>query len=110
LPGDFSIEERDQYIEISCDGEFKREFNKDFLSDFWLKGRAEYGLISDRALKVLIPFSTSYLCETGFSAMFAIKYKHRSKIELEPDLRQKFTLIKPHIAELCYSKLAQCSH
>ena len=110
LPADFSVQERDQFIELSCDGGLKSEFNKDFLSDFWLKRRAEYGLISDRALKCLIPFSTSYLCETGFSAMIAIKYKDRSKLELEPDLRLKLTLIKPDIADLCKSKQAQCSH
>ena len=47
-------------------GGLKNEINKDMLCDFWLKRRAEYGLISDRALHFLIPFSTSYLCETGF--------------------------------------------
>ena len=78
--------------------------------DFWFKRREEYGLISDRALKFLIPFSTSYLWDTGFSAMLAIKNKYRSKLELEPDLRLKLTLIKPDIVELCKSKQAQCSH
>ena len=91
LPADFSVQERDQFIELSCDGGLKSEFSKDLLSDFWLKRRAEYGLISDRALKFLIPFSTSYLCETGFSAMLGIKNKYRSKLELEPDLRLKLT-------------------
>ena len=67
LPADFSVQERDQIIELSCDGGLKSEFKNDLLSDFWLKRRAEYGLISDRALKFLIPFSTSYLCEIGFS-------------------------------------------
>ncbi|ESN96744.1 hypothetical protein HELRODRAFT_147749, partial [Helobdella robusta] len=90
--------------ELSCDGGLKNEFNKDLLSDFWLKKREEYGLISDRALKFSIPFSTSYLFETGFFAMLAIKNKYRSKLELEPDLRLKLTLIKPDIAELCKSK------
>ena len=78
--------------------------------DFWLKRREEYGLISDRALKFLIPFNTSYLYETEFSAMLAIKNKYRSKLELEPDLRLKLTLIKPDVAELYKSKQAQCSH
>jgi hypothetical protein len=30
LPADFSVEERDQFIELSCDGGLKSEFNKDF--------------------------------------------------------------------------------
>ena len=110
LPLDFSVQERDQFIELSCDNGLKSEFNKDLLSDFWLKRRAEYGLISDRALKFLIPFSTSYLCETGFSAMIGIKNKYRSRLELEPDLRLKLTKLKPDISKLCTSKQAQCSH
>lgn len=110
LPVDFSAQERDQFVELSCDGGLKNEFNKDLLSDFWLKRREEYGLLSDRALKCLIPFSTSYLCENGFSAMLAIKNKYRSKLELEPDLRLKLTKLKPDIAKLCNSKQAQCSH
>ena len=87
--------------DLSCDGGLKNEFKKDILCDFWLKQRAEYGLISDRALKLLIPFSTSYLCEAGFSAMLAIKNKHRTKLELEPDLRLKLTNIKPDILQVC---------
>src|ERR1043165_5157462 len=83
------------------------------LCDFLLKRRAEYGLISDPALKFLIPFSTSYLCETGFSAIFiyACDQKQiRTKLELEPDLRLKLTNIKPDIVNLCLSKQAHCSH
>ena len=110
LPADYSVFERDQFVEISCDRELKNEFKKDMLCDFWLKRRNEYGLISDRALKFLIPFNTSYLCETGFSAMLAIKNKYRTKLELEPDLRLKLTNIKPDIANLCASKQAHSSH
>ena len=73
---DFSVQERDQFVELSCDGGLKNEFKKDMLCDFWLKRRAEYALISNKALHFLMPFSTSYLCETGFSAMLAIKNKY----------------------------------
>ena len=51
------------------------------------------------SLHFLILFSTSNLqCETGFSAMLAIKNKYRSKLELEPDVRMKLTNMKPDIA------------
>jgi hypothetical protein len=50
LPADFSVQERDQFVELSCDGGLKNEFKKDILCDFWLKQRAEYELISDKAL------------------------------------------------------------
>ena len=89
---------------------FEKRVQKRHFVRFWLKRRAEYGLTSDRALKFLIPFSTSYLCETGFSAMLAVKNKYRSKLELEPDLRLKLTYIRPDILNLCLSKQAQSSH
>ena len=101
LPADFSVQERDQFVELSCYGGLKNEFKKDMLCDFWLKRRAEYKLISDRALQFLIPFSTSYLCETDFSAMLAIKSKYRTKLELEPELHLKWISIKPDIVNLC---------
>ena len=41
------MEERDQLIEISCDGSLKNEFEKDSLCNFWLKKRDEYEIISD---------------------------------------------------------------
>ena len=94
LPADFSVQERDQFVELSCYGGLKNEFKKDMLCDFWLKRRAEYGLISDRALTFLIPLSASFLCETDFSAMLAIKNKYRTKLELEPELRLKLTNIR----------------
>ena len=100
MSADFSVKERDQIIELSCDGGLKSEFKNDLLSDFWLKRRAEYGLISDRALKFLIPFSTSYLCEIGFSAMIEIKNKYRSKLEFKTDLHLKLTKLKHDIATL----------
>ena len=66
LPADFSVQERDQFVELSCDGGLKNEFKKDILCDFWLKQRAEYELISDKAIQFLIPFSTSYLVKLDF--------------------------------------------
>ena len=38
------------------------------LHTFWIKVKAEYPEIATKALKSLLPFPTSYLCEAGFSA------------------------------------------
>ena len=53
---DFSVQERDQFIELSFDGGLMSEFNKALLSGVWLKRRAEYGLIFGTALKFFDPF------------------------------------------------------
>jgi hypothetical protein len=67
------------------------DFKKESLSNFWLKRRIEFTAL---LWKFLMPFSTSYPCETGFSAMLAIKNKYRTRLELEPDLWLKLTKIK----------------
>ncbi|GFT57610.1 hypothetical protein TNCV_3741901 [Trichonephila clavipes] len=39
------------------------------------------------ALKSLLPFPTTYLCETGFSAVTATKSKQRNKLDISNTLR-----------------------
>ncbi len=108
--GDLSIEEREQFLELSCDGGLMNEFKTEQLIIFWLKRRNKFSFISEKALKFLLPFSTSYLCETGFSAMLNIKNKYRTKLNLEPNLRLKLTKIYPDVKKLRSLKQAQPSH
>lgn len=56
VPDDFFTREREELGELSCDGGLRLEFRKVHLSDFWLWRREEYPLISDRAMKFVIPF------------------------------------------------------
>ncbi|KRY37233.1 Uncharacterized protein T01_9180, partial [Trichinella spiralis] len=50
-----------------------------------------YPTLSTAALKVLLPFTTSYMCEIGFSAMIGIQSKFRNKLQLSNILRLKLT-------------------
>ena len=103
LPADFSVQERDQFVELSCDGRLKNEFKKD-MCDFWLKQRAEYGLISDRALKFLF-LSARHICVKQVFQLYDCDQKQiRTKLELEPDLHLKLTNSEPDIVNLCLSK------
>jgi hypothetical protein len=111
LPDIFQPIWREQLIELSCDSGLKDEFKTESLPDFWLKRRDEYVQLSDEALKMLMPFSTTYLCEAAFSSMVTIKNKYRTRLNmLEPDLRLKLTKIVPDIARLCSDKQAHSSH
>jgi hypothetical protein len=85
-------------------------FKKMDLTEFWLGRRKEYPLISDKALKFLSVFSTTYLCECSFSSTIYIKNKYRNRLSIEPDLRLKLTKIEPNIRKLCLAKQAHPSH
>ena len=54
---------------------------------FWFSVESEFPQISTKAMKVLIPFTSTYLCECGFSALTLIKNKYRSRLQAEDDLR-----------------------
>ena len=50
-----------------------------FRRNFWIEACTEYPAIPKAALRVLIPFATSYMFEVGFSVVAVIKTKYRSK-------------------------------
>lgn len=49
---------------------------KKSLNEFWLEIKIEFPKISDKALNILLPFYTMYLCKVEFSALIIIKSKH----------------------------------
>ncbi|KAK3525868.1 hypothetical protein QTP70_010922 [Hemibagrus guttatus] len=87
-PGEssMSVQEEDQLLEIANDGGLKTTFETT-LPVFWIKVMAEYPEIATTALKSLLPFPTSYLCEAGFSAVTATKTKQRNKLDISNTLR-----------------------
>jgi hypothetical protein len=80
------------------------------LPTFWYSVRQVFPSLSKRALKVLIPFATSYLCESGFSAVAVIKTKYRSRLSLEKEIRVGISQFQPRFDMLCNKKQAQVSH
>ena len=100
----------EMFIHFPASGEIKRQFsNKPFI-EFWASLHNEFSALKTRALRILLPFSTSYLCETGFSAMAAMKTKYRSRLNVEKELRVSISQIKPRFENLCAAKQAQGSH
>jgi hypothetical protein len=70
------------------------------LTEFWISIKDEYPLLSDKAQQILIPFSTSYLCEAGFSAVAVIKSKYRAKINVEKEMRVAMSNLIPQFHDL----------
>ncbi|CAM2107587.1 unnamed protein product [Caretta caretta] len=98
LPNNLSASEEQQLLELASDSFLKTKFEQNTLTSFWLGVSSEYPALSDKAVKYLLPFPISYLCEIGFSALVGIKTKKRnSLIDVEPHLHLKITNIEPDI-------------
>lgn len=97
-------------IELKCDSSAKEQFQQMGLEEFWASFLPIYPRVAKEALKVLIQFSSTYLCETGFSTLAIIKTKHRSRLNVESDLRCALTSLTPNIKELLKEKQFQPSH
>lgn len=78
---------------------------------FWLGLAEEYPNLVKKATYLLLPFSTTHLCEQAFSAMAAIKSKARNGLlSLEDDTCVALSTIRPDIKLLCYKHQSQVLH
>ena len=76
------------------------------LGNFWISVRHEFPQLFQQAIHVLLPFVTTYLCESSFSSQISIKNKQRSglkSVEHEPrvclsDIQSRITTICARIA------------
>ena len=80
------------------------------LPEFWGRVKNEYPDLCVKAIKFLLPFATSYLCETGFSAVAVIKSRYRSKINVEREMRVAISNLNPRFDKMCATKQAHPSH
>ena len=103
-------EAQEEFLELKFNSTAKDNFKELELEAFWLKCLPVYPLISTQALRVLVMFGSTYLCEAAFSSLVAIKTKYRNKLEVEGDLRCALSGIKPRIKELVAKKQCQVSH
>jgi hypothetical protein len=74
---DFSLEEGN-YIDIISDPPVKVRFPRKSYIEFWVCIGEEVPHLSRKVVNNLLPFATSYLCKTGFSAVAANKTKYHS--------------------------------
>jgi len=97
--------EESQLVERSCDRTLKKKFTEVSLSQFWCSNvMSEYTSLATRAVKILLPFSTTNLCECGLSALVQLKTKHRNRLDIEHDLRVALSTITPDFETLVRSK------
>ncbi|XP_069057834.1 SCAN domain-containing protein 3-like [Pleurodeles waltl] len=101
---------QEDLIEVQSDRILQMHFNKNSFGEFWLTMSEKHSGLSKIAVKVLLPFSSSFLCEIGFSALAALKMKYYSRLEVEHILRMAVARIHPQIDRLSGEKQAHPSH
>jgi len=107
-----SLTNKEKLIELSSDMGLHEIFksNKN-IGRFWIKVQNEYPSLAEEALKVLIPFSTTYFCESGFSPLTTIKNKTENRLEISLTMRIGLTKsIKPRIDVIVSHQQQQPSH
>lgn len=105
-----SIKQQESLLEMSVDQTLQADLKRMSLIDFWAARQAEYSELSRKAVNFLLPFATTYLCESGFSHLVMIKTKYRNRLDAESELRLKLSKITPKIESICDKKQAHPSH
>ncbi|KAK1332829.1 hypothetical protein QTO34_006360 [Cnephaeus nilssonii] len=105
-----NVNEKESLINLSLDNSLKAKFQSSLSRPhFWISIKSEYPLLSEKAMKILIQFSTTYLCEKTFSSVTAIKTQNRSQLEINTALRLAVMSLESKIHKLISSKQGQIS-
>ncbi|KAJ8001210.1 hypothetical protein DPEC_G00191970 [Dallia pectoralis] len=81
LSDGLSLQEEEALVDLSSNVDLKQSLVEMPITRFWLSVESEFRQISTKAMQVLIPFTSTYLCECGFSALTMIKNKYRSRLQ-----------------------------
>ncbi|XP_076029345.1 SCAN domain-containing protein 3-like [Oratosquilla oratoria] len=101
---------QEEAIDLKCDSSAERDFETMKLEEFWVKYLPMYPKVGEEALRVILPFSSTYLCEAGFSALVILKTKQRSRLDVGNDLRCALSSFNRKISNLVRKKQQHPSH
>ncbi|XP_014776045.1 zinc finger BED domain-containing protein 5 [Octopus bimaculoides] len=91
---------QDQFIDLVNDRGEKCFSCEMCCSDFWIEMARSYFDVVKVSLKVLMPFPTTYECETPFSTFLANKTKSRNQLDVTPEMRVALFKTEPIIEAL----------
>ena len=69
-------EAKEEFVEIRTKSVIKSKFQSDNLAEFWCSQVDSYPILAKRAMNMLIPFVTTYVCKAGLFTLLNIKIKN----------------------------------
>ncbi|XP_026371976.1 protein FAM200A [Ursus arctos] len=102
-------EEESELLQLSSSFTLRNYYKTLSLSAFWIKIKDEFPLLSRKSILLLLPFTTTYLCELGFSILTRLKTKKRNRLNSAPDMRVALSSCVPDWNELM-NRQAHPSH
>ena len=101
---------QDELIDLRNDSACKDMFDNLSICEFWARVCASYPSVAKVCMKVLLPFSSTYLCESGFSTLLNMKTKARNRLDAEDGMRCALSSTSPRIEALVDKFQQQISH
>jgi hypothetical protein len=102
---------REELVTLRAGRALKSELAENPQDTHSLLLNSEYPVLSMTSVRMLIPFSTTYLCELGLSALNDVNtYKRQRLRAIDEEMRVALSTIAPRIALICSTKQAQISH
>ncbi|CAG9837657.1 unnamed protein product [Diabrotica balteata] len=101
---------QEEFLDMMADSSMKDDFHLLTLEKFWIKRFPVNSKVASLALRILVPFSSTYLCETGFSALVLIKTKQRNCLDVDSDLMIALAKTDPRINQIVQNMQSQVSH
>ena len=93
-------EQQNQFLDMKNYFSCQVVFEAFPVTDFWLRLALSYSEKSKTALKKLLPFSSTWLCESAFSTLLNVNTKQRNSLEIEQNIRCFFSSTEPRIKNL----------
>ena len=107
----FKLCEEEELATISSDRSRRIKHSAVYIDTFWISIQKEFPALAEKALLVLLQFSTYYLCELGFSTLNNIKNRKRERLRsTEEEMRVCLLHIRPNIQEVIRQHQARVSH
>ncbi len=103
-------EVQDEFLGLKHDFAAKDLYEEKSLNVSWCSIHQSYLKVSEIALRLLLPFSTTYLCESGFSILLQTKNTNRNRLDVDLDMRCALSVTQPRIRQLTKKKQCHSSH